>query len=113
KAPENADFTISTTLGEKRWLNPATRQLHQKFNLAHLFTPSGLHFSSLMFVIGFFVKRRVLRIFIFLSPLLFNSFYSCKRVGLLFGVREVMPKISLYGLFLLVMALDLLFGTFK
>lgn len=111
--PEHADFIISTTLGEKRWLNPKTRKLHRQFNLTHLFTPSGLHFSALMLLVRFFVRSRWLKICLYLAPLTLGGLHSCKRVGLLFGVREFFPKISLYALFLGVMALDYAFGTYR
>lgn len=110
---EHADFLISTTLGEKRWLNPATRALHQKFNLTHLFTPSGLHFGALILLIRPFIRSPLWRVFFYLAPLTLTGFYSCKRVGLILASKSLFKGMELYFLFLFVMGLDYAFGSYQ
>lgn len=110
---EQADFLLSITLGEKRWLNPATKRLHQKFNLTHLFTPSGLHLGALLLILRPFLRAPLLRALLYLTPLSLSGFYSCKRVGLLFACKTLFKGLSLYFLFLFIMALDFAFGTYK
>ncbi len=110
---EHADFLISTTLGEKRWLNPATRALHQKFNLTHLFTPSGLHFGALLFFIRPLIRSPLWRSLFYLAPLTLAGFYSCKRVGLILASKSLFKGRELYPLFLIIMALDYAFGSFR
>ncbi len=111
--PEHADYLISTTLGEKRWLNIETKRLHQKFNLTHLFTPSGLHFGALALALRPLLRTPLLRALFYLAPLCLSGFYSCKRVGLLLASKSLFRGISLYALFLLVMAIDFAFGTYQ
>lgn len=111
--PEHADFLLSTTLGEKRWLNPRTKKLHQKFNLTHLFTPSGLHFGALVLLIRPFVSSPLWRSLFYLAPLTLAGFHSCKRVGLILASKSLFKGRELYPLFLLIMALDYAFGSYR
>ena len=113
KDPELADYLLSVTVGEKRWLNPSTKALHKKFTLTHLFTPSGLHFGTLIMVLRLFIKSRWLLLPFYLAPFLFGGFYSCKRVGLILGSKNIFSNTSLYALMLIMMSLDYALGTYE
>jgi len=114
------------TLGDLSSLSNRLKKAHYKLNLAHLFTPSGLHFHSLLFLLYFLISPlrlwapRYTKLFITLLgliPLTFDGYFAIKRIiWLRLGLQ--IHRLSKYdfgtfNIFLFVFTLDILFGTFS
>lgn len=124
--PQNASLLTSYVTGVKRGFNHHTRQVHKELHLLHLFTPSGIHFQALfllLYPLVWYQKRTknswalLALIALCLSPLSLNGYESLKRIGLLktaFLLRsQYKIPISPFALFLLIFALDYIFGTYQ
>lgn len=108
----NAYFT-----GNKSSLPTKLKRAHQKLNLQHLMTPSGLHLASAIFLLSLFSRKGV---FLFGSLLVlgavlfpYSGIASLKRM-ILFGLIRKNPikEISLSGSFFLTFLLCFLFGQY-
>jgi hypothetical protein len=99
--------------GSSRWISPSIKETFQYFNLAHVFTPSGLHLSSFLGVFIFFKIKKGLVFLLFFLSFLLEGFYSLKRVLLFRIIRFAFPKISLESNFYFTMIVALCFGQFS
>lgn len=123
---ELANLAFATITGVKRGLKKDTKLAHQRLHLVHLFTPSGLHFSTLFMLLSpFFVAwkktkktRWLLPLFtLALAPQMLTGFWAMKRVGLLkfaFLFLKLKKKhLSPFSVFLLVFFFDFFLGTYR
>jgi competence protein ComEC len=123
---ELANLAFATATGIKRGLKKNTKLAHQRLHLVHLFTPSGLHFSTLFMLFWPFFRRWkktkntrwLIPLFaLALAPQLLTGFWAMKRIGLLkftFLILKLKEKhISPFGIFLMVFALDFSWGTYS
>lgn len=123
---ELGNLAFATISGVKRGLKKDTKLAHQRLHLIHLFTPSGLHFSTLFMLFSpFFIAwkkskkiRWLLPLFaLALAPQIFTGFWAMKRVGLLklaFLFLKVKKKhISPFSVFLFVFFFDFFLGTYR
>ena len=115
--------------GNKKTIPKELKRSHQILNLMHLFTPSGLHFSSLYFffipLFNFLKKRNtpiflLFQSFICLAPLLLTGFNSIKRIGIFYWLKELkktavnekLKQMKNFYLFILTFILDAIKGSF-
>ncbi len=114
---------VNMIFGLKNKINPKIKNQFEKLNLLHLFTPSGLHFSSLfIFLSPLFLKTKkyskylpkALTIIICLFPFALLKYYSLKRIALM-KIFSILfnRKLSIYSLFLLTFFLDFTLGSFS
>ncbi|WP_127718424.1 hypothetical protein [Halobacteriovorax sp. HLS] len=124
---ENFSLTRAFIIGDKRSLKKKQKQNFSILQINHLFTPSGIHFSS--FFIFFIPLIRLLKRKnkIFLSALLelslclmpfgLNQLYSLKRISLLrisnFFLKRTNLEIDFFYIFLVSFFFDFLFGTYR
>ena len=114
------------TIGGQKEVPRSLTTAHKNLYLIHLFTPSGLHLSSLFFFLTpllSFLKFRSFNYFfaasllLTLPPFFLDGFWAVKRVAflrLLWLVFKKTPlKLSLFTVFILAFILDFFFGTFK
>lgn len=84
--------------GNKSGLSSKLQKVHQDLNLQHLMTPSGLHLSSLILVLGFFIKGRSIKIGLLillgLTSFPYAGIDSFKRM-ILFSVLRMNPLFSI------------------
>ncbi len=91
-------LSMAYFFGQKSGLTKESKKAHQALNLQHLMTPSGLHLSALLSILGFFTKRK--SIFFFALSLLGFSifpslgFSSFKRM-MIFGLLKNNPIIKI------------------
>ena len=90
-------------LGDKSELSRKLREAHQKLNLAHLFTPSGLHFQATLSLIYFFflplfwkkkAKLKLLLVVVGILPLFWEGYLAIKRIiflRLTFTFKKYIP----------------------
>lgn len=122
---EAANLLTSYCAGVRQGITKRVREAHQRLHLQHLSTPSGLHFSSLFLLLTpllVYLKKKqhwwllTIPIALCLAPLLFEGFYSIKRIGLLKAAilycRFNKISLSSFQVFLLVFLGDFLLGTF-
>ena len=113
-------------LGKKANLGRKIKKYHRHLNLLHLFTPSGLHFSSILFLalpaIKLLGKIHTLLPFLFTIPLFIGPFflsghYAIQRVAEYRIARQLIAKkkikIDSFWIFMGVFALDFIFGTYR
>ncbi len=121
---EHFELLMAYLLGDKTKLDKNILNKHKKLNIYHLFTPSGIHLSSLLFSIYLFFKimkkKRYYRyIETFISFLIFflNGFNSLKRIAVFrimtnfFNFSKI--KLSLYTRLHIVFLIDVTVGTFS
>lgn len=124
--PYLSSVLFSYTVGGQKGVSKSVITSHKNLYLIHLFTPSGLHLSSLFFFLTpllSFLKFKSFNYFFMASllltlpPFFLDGFWAVKRVSflrLLFLVFKKTPlKLSLFAIFILAFALDFVFGTFK
>ena len=112
-------------LGQKYKLPKKIKLAHQKLSLGHLFTPSGLHFTSFLIFINLLLfrirkKNKFYNLFfllIYLIPFGLSGYLSLKRIaflriGLLFE-KIYLKKENLYWVFIITFFIDGIFGTYK
>ncbi|MDH5581874.1 MAG: hypothetical protein OEY33_08190 [Bdellovibrionales bacterium] len=113
-------------LGDVSALPNNIKKAHNKLNLGHLFTPSGLHFQSLIFLLYFFMwplrlwapAYTKLLITLISLPLLFcDGYLAIKRIiwlRLAFQLHRLSKyDFGLFNIFLMVFTLDIFVGTFS
>ncbi|MBT3585274.1 MAG: hypothetical protein HN509_10220 [Halobacteriovoraceae bacterium] len=118
-----AKLLRSYVTGDKSGLTKRFRKEHRNLNLYHLFTPSGLHLSSVFLLASplfSYTRNRSLLFFKVLHalccglPFFLSGFYSLKRMALYRLARTSLSgKHSSFTVFLLVFLLDFSFGSFK
>lgn len=126
KNDELANLAFATVTGVKRGLKKITKSAHERLHLVHLFTPSGLHFSTLfllfwpLFIAWKKTKKTYwpMPLFILtLAPQLLVGYWAIKRVALLkfaFLFLKLKKKhLSPLSVFLMVFAFDFFFGTYE
>lgn len=82
--------------GEKRYLKPKTKKTLKHLSLLHLFTPSGLHFSSILGLLFFSNKLRVT--FIFLALIIsfkLGTLYALQRVIWFYALNSILKNTKL------------------
>jgi len=95
-------------------------------SLKHLFTPSGIHYSSvyivILFLMSFVIKIKKIKIKLFisiisLSVFYLQKFYSLKRIVLFYLFKNISNflglKLSNFTIFLSVFVIDYYFGSFQ
>jgi len=115
---------LSYTTGDRLGLSKHIKDVHNKLYIMHLFTPSGIHLSSiyLMFLplFGLIKKRNkkayhLMMIATSLFPLLLSGFYSIKRVAMLRALSSFTKlanlNASLWWSFIGAFFIDLLLGA--
>ncbi len=113
------------TVGGQKGISKSIVSSHKNLYLIHLFTPSGLHLSSLFLFLTpllAFLKFKSFNYFFVLSflltlpPFFLDGFFAVKRVSFLkllsLLFQRTKNKFSLFWIFLLAFLLDFLFGTF-
>lgn len=103
--------------GNKRYIPKSSKKKFQILGLSHLFTPSGIHLSSLYILMTPFLKLVKNRLVILL-PLLalsyfFTSFHSIKRILLMRTTKEWLKKHDIFQIFLISFIWDFFLGTYK
>ena len=122
--PENANLLFSFITGNKNGISPYTKKAFKRVNLSFLLSPSGVHLSGFLFIIGFFLKRikvkwirKTSQISILSSGFMFTNFDSIKRLiilRLLFHFKFLSKvRISLEMIFFLAFFLSFLLGDFS
>jgi predicted membrane metal-binding protein len=110
--------------GEKRHLSKSFKRKIKTLNLIHLFTPSGLHFSSILLFllpISLYSKKgfKIVSVFLCFTPFFFTGLYSMKRIALLRLVFMIKSKfkylrdLDSFQVLLLVFSVDFIFGTYS
>lgn len=92
---------------------------HKTLYLNHLFTPSGLHFGSLFWMMTpffSFLKRfnssSLFKFSFYLFPFFFQDYFSLKRIGALKLIGQF-KKSDTFLIFIIVFFFDLVFGSFN
>lgn len=124
--PKLASALFAYTIGGLKGVPKSVITSHKNLYLIHLFTPSGLHLSSIFIFLTpllTFLKFKSFNYFFALSllltlpPFFLDGFWAVKRVSflrLLWLVLKKTPlKVSLFSVFILAFCLDFFFGTFK
>lgn len=86
--------------GQTQFLHIWERKYFTAMGIMHFFTPSGLHFSSLLLPIKFFISRfkmtssvRFTIRFLILLPFVFlDDFHSLRRVAMFCSIYLLIPK---------------------
>ena len=98
--------------GEKKYLNRKTKRALKHLSLLHLFTPSGLHFSSILGLLFFSNKLKI--IFIFLA-LIFSfklgPLYALQRVIWFYALNSILKSTKLS--FSMTFLLSLVFNQYE
>ncbi len=103
-------------LGEKFQLTRKEVRAHRKLHLIHLFTPSGMHLSALLFLPALLLKRRKKAFFfllttVFVGALYFEAPHSFRRMCLVLGLTKVTKQLT-FQTVLWGFTLDLALGGF-
>jgi len=121
-SPEQSGAIIAYTLGDKSGLSRKTKKGHKNLNLLHLFTPSGIHLSSIAFILlpVIFLLRKLTPMlpclfFFTLYTLAFMlpGYWSIKRIILLKAFHLFPKELDSFTIFLLAFTFDFFFGTYK
>ena len=121
------ELIVSYVTSEKRRLPKKIKKYHRDLNLYHLFTPSGIHLSSVylfLFPLFYYIKRKssmmhfIVNSIICLIPFFFGSYYSIKRISSYRLAKQIHNrylkfKIPNYFLFLIVFIIDFFVGTYS
>ena len=115
-------FIVSIIFGFKRGIPKSWKRKLQILNLLHLFTPSGLHFSAILFFLTPLLNKlsryhinlkKVFLISICISPFFLTGFYSLKRIALLKILSTfISRRISFFWIFQLTFIIDFLRGSY-
>jgi len=113
----NASRVLATLYtGEKSRLRRKLKREFKLLGLFHLFTPSGLHLSSLYLPFFLLLRSRPskkLKAFIILFlilPFLLERFYSLKRMCLFHILKIVFPNLKLRTIFILTFGINFFLG---
>ena len=103
-------------LGEKFHLNSREKRAHKKLHLIHLFSPSGMHLSALLFLPSLFLRKRkkiflLLLAFVFGAALFFDLPHSFRRMCLVLGAIKITQRFNFFVV-ALAFLLDLVLGLF-
>jgi hypothetical protein len=123
KGPENANVLFSFITGYKNGISPYTRKAFKKTNLSFLLSPSGIHLSAVLLIVGFFLKkikkkwiRHVSQSLFLVSFLFLPHFFSLKRLVILRLILKVnffaKLKFPFEKVYLLTFAISFLIGHF-
>ena len=123
KRPENANVLFSFITGNKNGISPYTKKAFKKVNLSHLFSPSGIHYGSVLFLLFYFFKGlkvkwplRVGKIAIYSSTFFLPGFYSIQRLSILrilFQIKFISKlKLEVEHIFLLTFLISFLLGHY-
>ena len=109
--------------GEKRGIDKKIRRSFQSLQIMHLMTPSGLHFSTILFILVLLRKRLDSKVLLYgelvfcLSTYYFlPGYFSLRRVALLralFIVNKESIKYSNKTIFFIFLCLDIFWGTYN
>lgn len=115
--------------GDKKEIQRKKHNLFKDLGIFHLFTPSGLHFSSILVLLiplrkpleRLIKKKKIIQAFFDIAlgilGLTLNNLYAIQRIGLLriFGGLNLMTKkpLTQLTLFYIVFFLDFWLGTFN
>ncbi|TNF26351.1 MAG: hypothetical protein EP319_14095 [Deltaproteobacteria bacterium] len=116
---DSSRFLGTLFTGDKTRLRKEMKRKFKLLGIYHLFTPSGLHLSSLFLPLFFLLKKRpskFLRLLIsgmLLIPFAFEKFYSLKRMCLFHLIKILFPKMNNRTVFILVFILDLIRGGYN
>lgn len=123
KRPETANILFSFFTGNKNGISPYTKKAFKKVNLTFLLSPSGIHLSSFLLCIMFFIKKIKLKWVRYLSKasvlsslLLIPGFESIKRLSILrliFQAKFISKfKISTEVIFFLTFVISYILGQY-
>lgn len=93
---KNVSLEKALMTGEKRYLKPKSKKALKHLSLLHLFTPSGLHFSSILSLLFFSHKLRL--IFIFLALIIsfkLGPLYALQRVIWFYAINSILKNTKL------------------
>lgn len=123
------DFALSRAfiLGDKRSLTKKLKVIFTTLHTNHLFTPSGIHFSSFLIIFLPLIRKcrkrglnkisLLLEISLCLLPFGLEKFYSLKRISTLRILNLVTKKtkfqLDIFHSFLLTFLFDFIFGTYQ
>jgi predicted membrane metal-binding protein len=117
---DSTSFWEATLNGNSKSISKQTKNELKALGLAHIYTPSGLHLSLILNPVFLFIKSTMLRSSIVGILLLLTTFYipswgAVKRVLELKLFKSLLSpfKIESKFIFLTVMFLDLVFGTYQ
>ncbi|WP_417335271.1 hypothetical protein [Halobacteriovorax marinus] len=126
---ERESFALSRAfiLGDKRSLTKDLKQKFSTLHINHLFTPSGIHFSSFFILFLPLIKSLrkkelkktalAIELILCLLPFGLNQLYSLKRISTLritnLIFRKLNFKMSIFTIFLLSFLFDFIFGTYE
>lgn len=88
---QSNSLTDAFTKGEKKCLSKKKKEAYQIMGLFHLFTPSGLHLTSLLTPFKYLIssnKLTILCIFIWLSTFFIGGFACIRRLSLLKAISS-------------------------
>lgn len=102
----------SLILGEKRCIKPKLKRALKELSLLHLFTPSGLHLSSVL-IFSFFHK--IFKIFIVFASIFYSfglsHLLALQRVSVFYGINLILKNTKLS--FLTTFSLCLVFNQYN
>jgi competence protein ComEC len=121
---------LSYVFGINSKISKEDRKTHRTLNLLHLFSPSGLHVSSILFIFLWMIRKKwkyayffwSLFITIFFSiSLSLPGYYPLKRtlgfhllsLGNEIYLKKKRLKLSSFQIFIVLMIIDFSVGTFK
>lgn len=121
---DEIELVLGYAFGDYRFMSKDLKEIHKKFNLNHLFTPSAFHFSCLLNFLRpllnlFPVAQTALlyllgTFFLLWSPL--SECFSLRRICHLKMISEFLTnlhfKVSAPVLFFAVFLIDFIFGSF-
>ncbi len=109
----------SLNLGIKKGLSYKTYSQFKSLNLLHLFTPSGLHYFPIFWILRFIFSFKVLRVYSIIFWFLclsLDGFYSLKRIAAIKMIwlwKKYFPfKVDLFQIVIFVFFIDFILGSF-
>lgn len=123
------DFALSRAfiLGDKRSLTKNLKKIFTKLHTNHLFTPSGIHFSSFFIIFlplirrlrkkGFKKSSLIIELSLCLLPFGLAQFYSLKRISILritnLFFKKLKIKLDIFYIFMISFIFDFIIGTYQ
>jgi hypothetical protein len=128
--PRIKGVVLSYVFGINTQISKTDRHIHQILNLKHLFSPSGLHISSILFIFLWMNRNKwknahylwnSLILFFFSLSLYLPGYYPLKRtlgfhvltIGNEIFLKKKNIKVSFFQIFLILMMTDFTFGTYR
>lgn len=113
----NASRVLATLYtGDKSRLRRKLKREFKLLGLFHLFTPSGLHLTSLYLPFFLFLRKRPSKklkffmICLLSLPFLLEKFYSLKRMCLFHILKVIFPTLKLRTIFILTFGMNFVLG---